>query len=939
MPNYYARGVSAHLGALPLAEAITPRVVVSKGDAAMRQARAAEERALASRRLKEQLVPFPGDTAGLRLNWLGNAPFIQVQAGSDLFAAEGAGDAAGARASDEALGHDKRQALVLHVELSDRSFVSGLRDQKTSLKIDVFFNGQLASCCFMPVHDVRSGAKRHHQVFAGTRIDFLAERPWIILPSGAAADGTARKSNSKRKIASAEQRWQRICHALQNEARERGTDEDGRVPPTADCLTALATMQMPEQVRGMHKPGGTVFGTVDVLITAGEGKKLTTGIGYLKAPKRLVDENYPLTRESDGAPQIVDLDAEGDSDPDYEPRPKRQALAPCGAASQHGSSSPAHAQVPEDKEAPDERDHGAYLTTVHDRCPEPPPVLHSPQLPPLPYSMQVPHPTWAQAAPSHLSSYMSFPGPASTSNPLDRFPVSFNHPPQHHSFPLSAQTPMQDRVMLASGPYMAPFSFPEQTLRGSFEAHFSPLGYHASGMPTQFFGTPSFPAPVATMLPQGPIPFSRPPLVPFPPHDGRLSGPLPPAALYTVPAKPKRSLSPRKQSRPKRANSNQAKIVVSRLVISGQNGATLVDHRWTPSEHINVGRSRTGTRQSRSVSSLKKDDMLSSPYGAEMPAPLRRSGRNTVNVNTPRPTSPTQLNLSVLSKSADKNQKDDARQAQFMREPKASSSDHNVSPLEGDLATPKKSKEPAMTKSRELSAGPTTTTLHATKQMPQRRVTPGNSILGVHGPKANPFWFEDPEEILREASARLRRSRSPIKRNNTPVTAPQPDSTQRVLNGMDFAETATSSPLTSLHTTPEPDLEAFPSQAPIQSRFPPIVQMDGSPERKEVAHEVHANASPTKLQLVAHAKCTPSIVSASNKRKAEKRSLVKEPRSPDRLKTNENPPLNQDCVIAYAESKDRKNKQGVLRQVRGERQGVFTEDYVVFACRFFVAGG
>jgi len=68
------------------------------------------------------------------------------------------------------------------------------------------------------------------------------------------------------------------------------------------------------------------------------------------------------------------------------------------------------------------------------------------------------------------------------------------------------------------------------------------------------------------------------------------------------------------------------------------------------------------------------------------------------------------------------------------------------------------------------------------------------------------------------------------------------------------------------------------------------------------------------------------------------RYLPKQPRSPDRLKTVSNPPLNQNCVIAFAESEDKESKTGVLRQVRGERQGVFKEEYVVFATRFFVPG-
>jgi hypothetical protein len=68
------------------------------------------------------------------------------------------------------------------------------------------------------------------------------------------------------------------------------------------------------------------------------------------------------------------------------------------------------------------------------------------------------------------------------------------------------------------------------------------------------------------------------------------------------------------------------------------------------------------------------------------------------------------------------------------------------------------------------------------------------------------------------------------------------------------------------------------------------------------------------------------------------RYLPKQPRSPDRLKTVSNPLLNQDCVIAFAESEDKDSEHGVLRQVRGERQGLFVEDHVVLGTRFFVAG-
>jgi hypothetical protein len=76
----------------------------------------------------------------------------------------------------------------------------------------------------------------------------------------------------------------------------------------------------------------------------------------------------------------------------------------------------------------------------------------------------------------------------------------------------------------------------------------------------------------------------------------------------------------------------------------------------------------------------------------------------------------------------------------------------------------------------------------------------------------------------------------------------------------------------------------------------------------------------------------------TKKRKSQARFLPKQPRSPDRLKTVSNPPLNRDCVIAFAESEDKDSDRGVLRQVRGERQGIFAEEYVVLATRFFIPG-
>jgi hypothetical protein len=221
------------------------------------------------------------------------------------------------------------------------------------------------------------------------------------------------------------------------------------------------------------------------------------------------------------------------------------------------------------------------------------------------------------------------------------------------------------------------------------------------------------------------------------------------------------------------------------------------------------------------------------------------------------------------------------------------------------------------------------------------------NILGVQGPKTTTFWFEDPEEIMREA-ARLRRSSAPIKPENRSL-APNGATSRQVTDVLDLYATGSSSPLSSVPATPDPEekLEAMPSTAPILEVTDSIVQVDGSPEQNMPAASSQKIApspkelvpiSPQRLAPKIHSTYKPSPSSNTKKRKATARSLPKQPRSPDRLKTVSNPVLNQDCVIAFAESEDKDSERGVLRQVRGERQGLFAEDYVVFATRFFVAG-
>jgi hypothetical protein len=288
MPTYFARGVTVRLGAQALADTITPKIALRKGDLAKTQCEEAERKLLGSELLDEERVDFLGDEAGYGLTWLGSAPFMQVRTGESLFDEDtsscpptpaGTVNPADLRRRSIINGdctprvrtRDDSLALSLHVKLSEKTFISGLdTSNKLHLKIEVFFNGNLSSCLFVPDHDIRSGAKKYHQVFAGYRIDYLAERPWVIL----APQKTAEHASDAADILPVEKRWDEICRALGREAEERGMDKNGNISPTAEFLKALAIMQMPTEVQAMQESGTKTFGVIDVVITAGDGRKV-----------------------------------------------------------------------------------------------------------------------------------------------------------------------------------------------------------------------------------------------------------------------------------------------------------------------------------------------------------------------------------------------------------------------------------------------------------------------------------------------------------------------------------------------------------------------------------------------------------------------------------------------------------------------------------------
>ena len=378
------------------------------------------------------------------------------------------------------------------------------------------------------------------------------------------------------------------------------------------------------------------------------------------------------------------------------------------------------------------------------------------------------------------------------------------------------------------------------------------------------------------------------------------------------------------------------------MVVHGQKGPVLVDHRWDPAQHIGVSLNspaKLGTQET--VTHGDKEHANPVEQGRTFTG-TSRTRKSSVWKGTPAPGSSSEHENPDLSMAADKHQPISAFQANAL------TGQHAVNAKKSKLKHEPEKVAKARSDSDQPGTDMSNQNLRVTKERSSRRTTSSNGILGVQGPKANPIWFEDPEEILREASARLRQCRPSKKHGNASDVAVLPNTVVPTVQTPKVWDTDTSSPLSSLHTTPEPEMEpttytSLP-QAPVESSPAPIPQADGSPERKTTPKRRRGNHVPSPMKL-ASTSATPQLSlhnpfssqsSASKKRKITHRTLPKEPRSPDRLKTNDNPPLNRDCVIAYAESKDKKNKQGILRQVKSERFGVFTESDVVFAARFFV---
>jgi hypothetical protein len=1048
MPVYHARSITVRLGSMPLGETTTSDVVLKKGEIAKRQGEAAEQKLLRSGYLSERRVLFPGDRDGFELNWLGNAPFMQAQINP------GFPQSSGLYANDQTQAHRsaeqyRLQALALHVKLSDKAFLSGFNG-KTHLKIEVLFNGQLSTCSLIHTNDIRSGAKSLHQIFAGYRVDFLAERPWVLLSPFTTADGGTRRF---RKTITAVERWKEVSAAIQKEAEERGTDKYGESPPSATFLHALASMDMPESVPAMQKPGGRKFGVMDVIITAGYGNKITTGTSYLKRPQRLKDSNYAVRSEiksDDEAAAAEPDDSQGTTDkivneteanianneadsgesntPDERPR-KRRAFSsveglPQQSPKKAGFQSPFFSgQIPV-LPPPVRQKFPNSLSptagTVSPRCPSPEHRSDGHKQP-LPtndhnctYSMTYESDSvqeWNSNVSRISQEYHSSPSnpeldalragsanPALTcmppsqsslpnrsngvspfvASPLASSPVPYlqgchiSPPPQ----PLCLDQVDAPNVSIHLGrstPFVAPTALMLSTppeWSGPPSATTPPYHYPMSFQQPSPFSSYSYPPTFPPYMPSNGLPDLLPQTPPLRIHSGPAhfttpvmsSSPLkqpcrqlPPTAMFSVSSKPRRSSSPDKGAAKKELDIPSNTVTVSRLIIKSRDGKPIVDHTWSIPQRIRTapGGRTLGKGQAKQAT-LQQRRSLADPWARERDSPPNHSF-----LSVSRAVSPANLpNVEGTEKYTDEQRRDSVVEPTLgLRLPylkRHQGPANEIPPVNHRIDVPDSIAPfvPAHVLAMAASTlvpTPVHTPRSASPVQPtvsRRRTFLRNPLPGIQGPKAATFLFDDPEEVLREA-ARMRRSRSPTKPAATPIVLP---TTPTLYEGLKANQDAygSSSPLSSAPSSPlceQPaDVLNTANAAPIQ-----VPQLDGSPERTLPATSPRKllTPSPKKLSLATPKLQRPdpvtphpqvSISPNAKKRKASQLSPARPPRSPDRLKTVNNPALNDDCVIALAESVDKHEERGVLRQVKGERQGMFKEEYVVLAVRFFVAG-
>jgi hypothetical protein len=159
----------------------------------------------------------------------------------------------------------KESALLLRVDIQDQKdklprWPHALNSNSVpELKVEVFVHGELADVVFL--NKSRNSVQLHNNtmlIFHGTRVARQLERPWVYRAFQDPTQGDMTPA----------QRWSSYQVSLNEEAKQRGANKYGTLPPSAEFLQALSTSNLPDRLRH-HKH----LSVIDVVITTGKGKK------------------------------------------------------------------------------------------------------------------------------------------------------------------------------------------------------------------------------------------------------------------------------------------------------------------------------------------------------------------------------------------------------------------------------------------------------------------------------------------------------------------------------------------------------------------------------------------------------------------------------------------------------------------------------------------
>ena len=547
---------------------------------------------------------------------------------------------------------NRQQALALHVKLSEKSFGASCKT-RSHLKIEVLFNGQLSACSNNPGPGAGYGDQYLTHLFAGYRIDHLAERPWVLLPPNITADGGTR--SSRVSITSSE-RWDELSAAILTEARDRGTDQNGDPPPSARFLHALASAPPPPCIVNLQKPGGKTFGVVDVIITAGNGKKpFANGTRYLKRPQKLSDPSYTLPPQVDleskdataridnqreGTSNVLQVGtSEGDELPLHDkPKKKRLAFASDSDRPQHASPS-ANLRRQDSQETifpPPSQDLFSIPDETNSNRPAPEQRSGGYMQPLSPTNSQGIFDTRSTSTEAQENGFRNLPSsfprpphmpadgstsirnPGSTLMPGDsllpaigglpiRDPGLTSMPGNMASNSYGTHTPQPWTYPYPFAPCMPPPPFTNSTVADrsilpdppSLPNHHWPQSSSAHSLLNTYDHCFQASAEHSAIDTQ----YSDTAFYEDPSEDPNLFSPcplsdipgtvksfvLPPTAMFSVTSKPRRSLSPTRSIITVTSSEASDELRINRLVITGRGGATILDHSWKTPQRIMVG--------------------------------------------------------------------------------------------------------------------------------------------------------------------------------------------------------------------------------------------------------------------------------------------------------------------------------------------------------------